>query len=266
MTTQRMSRMLEGKIALVTGAASGIGSATASAMAEEGASVVVGDIDETGGRETVARIREAGGEARFHLADVRIEEQVSGLVAAAVKHFGRLDCAVNSAGIVGQPARIGDLDEAAWNATIATNLTGVFLSVKHEIRQMVGQGGGGAIVNLASGVASVAWSGLADYCSSKGGVLQLTRTAALDYAAEGIRVNAVLPGTTRTAAVAHLEEMDPASAAFMLGQIPFGRLGRPEEIAEGIVWLCSDRASFVTGAAISVDGGTLAGPAAPVSG
>ncbi|MGE4427263.1 MAG: SDR family NAD(P)-dependent oxidoreductase [Solirubrobacteraceae bacterium] len=263
MGSQSTSRMLEGKVALVTGAASGIGSATAVAMAEEGASVVVGDIDEAGGQQTVATIRDAGGKAHFHRADVRIEDQVSGLVASVVDHFGRLDCAVNSAGIVGQPTRLGDLDVAVWNGTIETNLTGVFLSAKHELRQMVDQGDGGAIVNIASGVASVAWSGLADYCASKGGVLQLTRTAALDYAADGIRVNAVLPGTTRTAAVAQLEEVDPPSAAFMLGQIPLGRLGRPEEIAQAIVWLCSDRASFVTGAPISVDGGTLAGPAAP---
>ena len=260
-----MSRLLEGKVGLVTGAARGIGAATAAAMAAEGASVIVSDLDADAGPRIVDAIRAAGGDAHFQRTDVRMEDDVRRLVDVAVERFGRLDCAVNNAAVMAAPTRLSDVELDDWNHIVETNLTGVFLCLKHELRQLLSQGEGGAIVNLASGLASMAWPGCGSYCATKAGILQVTRSAALDYAADRVRINAVLPGVTETDGLNAMADAAPGIRDFMLSQIPYARFGRPEEVAQCIVWLCSDRASYVTGAPLAIDGGTLAGPPAPGS-
>ena len=254
--TEHGSGLVEGKTALVTGAASGIGSATARAFAREGARVVVADVDATGGEKTVAEITAAGGDARFVQADVTRESEVEALIAAAVA-WGGLDCAVNNAGITGEPSGLHDLSLDAWNRTLAINLTGVFLSLKHELPVMQQQRAG-AIVNVASGAGVVATPGLAAYCASKHGVLGLTKTAALENARTGVRVNAICPGSTDTPMLRASMARDPGLEKLIRRSLPGGRLGTPEEIAETAVWLCSDRASFVSGESMLVDGGSVA--------
>ncbi len=252
-----MSGLVADKVALVTGAASGIGRATALLFAREGARVLVADVDASGGEATCAAIAGAGGEARFVRTDVTREAEVAACVRAAVDHFGRLDCAVNNAGITGGGGAIPDLDLELWNRTLAVNLTGVFLCLKHEIPVMRGQGGG-AIVNVASGAGLIGVPGLPHYCASKHGVLGLTKTAALENARSGVRVNALCPGSTDTPLLRGAMAADPRLEKMVLSTIPGGRLGRPEEIAEAAVWLCSDRASWVTGESMLVDGGSIA--------
>jgi NAD(P)-dependent dehydrogenase (short-subunit alcohol dehydrogenase family) len=254
--TEQGSGLVGGKTALVTGAASGIGSATARAFAREGARVVVADTDATGGEKTVAEITAAGAEARFLRADVTREAEVEALIAAAVA-WGGLDCAVNNAGITGQPGGLHDLSLDAWNRTLAVNLTGVFLCMKHELPVMQ-QRRAGAIVNVASGAGVVATPGLAAYCASKHGVLGLTKTAALENARTGVRVNALCPGSTDTPMLRASMARDPGLEKLIRMSLPGGRLGTPEEIAEAAVWLCSDRASFVSGESMLVDGGSVA--------
>jgi NAD(P)-dependent dehydrogenase (short-subunit alcohol dehydrogenase family) len=249
--------LVEGKVALVTGAASGIGSATARALAREGARVLVADVDASGGEKTVAEVTAAGGEARFARADVTRELEVEALIAAAVEAWGRIDCAVNNAGITGEPAGLHDLPLDAWNRTLAINLTGVFLCMKHELSAMQGQGEG-AIVNVASGAGVVAAPGLAAYCASKHGVLGLTKTAAIENARTGVRVNAICPGSTDTPMLRASMARDPRLEKLIRRSLPGGRFGAPEEIAEAAVWLCSDRASFVSGESMLVDGGSVA--------
>jgi NAD(P)-dependent dehydrogenase (short-subunit alcohol dehydrogenase family) len=252
-----MSRLLEDKSALVTGAASGIGRATALAFGREGARVAIADIDHDGGEATVAMIREAGGDARFLSADVTREAEVEAAVRAAIDAFGCLDCAVNNAGITGAPGPIQDLAQGDFERVIALNLRGVFLCLKHEIRAMRQQGGG-AIVNMASGAGLIATPGLAAYCASKHGVLGLTKTAALENARTGIRVNAICPGATDTPMLARSMAIDPQVEKMVLASLPGGRLGVADEIAEAAVWLCSDRSSFVNGDSMLVDGGAVA--------
>ena len=249
--------LVEGKVALVTGAASGIGSATARAFAREGARVLVADVDAAGGEKTVAELTAAGGEARFVRTDVTREPEVEALIAATIEAWGRIDCAVNNAGITGEPRGLHDLPLDAWNRTLAINLTGVFLCLKHEISAMQGQGGG-AIVNVASGAGVVAAPGLAAYCASKHGVLGLTKTAALENARTGVRVNAICPGSTDTPMLRASMARDPRLEKLIRRSLPGGRLGAPEEIAEAAVWLCSDRAAFVSGESMLVDGGSVA--------
>jgi len=249
-----MAGRLDGKIALVTGGSSGIGRASALAFAREGAKVVVADVTAEGGQETVRLIKEAGGEARFLKVDVARAAEVETLITQTVAAYGRLDCAYNNAGIEGAFVSTTEYPEADWDRVLAINLKGVWLCMKYEIAQMLQQGGG-AIVNTASGAGLVGVAGLSAYVASKHGVVGLTKTAALEYAKAGIRVNAVCPGVIQTPMVARLTSQRPEMAEALVAAEPMGRTGKPEEIAEAVVWLCSEAASFVTGHAMSVDGG-----------
>ncbi len=249
-----MDKQLEGKVALVTGGASGIGRATALAFAREGAKVVVADVQVEGGQETEHIIKKGGGDAIFVKTDVSDAAEVENLINRAIKKYGRLDCAHNNAGIEGATALTADCTEENWDRTININLKGVWLCMKYEIPQMLMQGVG-AIVNTASIAGLVGFRGLPAYCASKGGIIQLTRTAALEYAEKGIRINVVCPGVIRTPMVERVTGGKPEAEAQFTALEPIGRLGTPEEIAEAVVWLCSDAASFVTGHPMVVDGG-----------
>jgi NAD(P)-dependent dehydrogenase (short-subunit alcohol dehydrogenase family) len=256
-----MAERFSGKVALVTGAASGIGRATAVAFARAGARVVVADISEAGGQETVRMAQAAGGEGTFVRCDVSQPAQVETLVSAAVAAFGQLDCAVNNAGIEGVPAVTAEYPEDVWQRVIGINLTGQWLGMKHEITQMLAQGHGGAIVNMASILGVVGFATAAAYTAAKHGLIGLTQVAALEYADKGIRVNAVCPGFIDTPMVMDRgvgARTHPEVYQMLVGLHPMGRLGKPEEIAEAVLWLCSDVASFVTGHALLVDGGYTA--------
>jgi NAD(P)-dependent dehydrogenase (short-subunit alcohol dehydrogenase family) len=248
--------MLAGKSVLLTGGASGIGRAAALAFAREGARVLLADVNVEGGEETAALVRKEGGEASFTRADVSDESQVEALVGAAVKAFGRLDCAFNNAGITGAVGPLHDIALEGFERTLRNNLVSIFLCMKHEIRAMLAQGGG-AIVNTASGAGVVATPTLSPYCCSKHGILGLTKTAAQENASTGIRVNAICPGSIDTPMLQRYMGNNPGIEKLIRAGQPGGRLGRPEEIAEAAVWLCSDRASFVSGASIFVDGGAI---------
>ncbi len=252
-----MPGRLDNKIALVTGAGSGIGRATALVFAREGARVVVSDIVVEGGQETVQQIEAAGGEAIFVKADVSQAADVETLVAKTVETYGRLDCAFNNAGIEGSVKPTIDCTEEEFDRTIAVNLTGVWLCMKYEIQQMLSQGGG-TIVNTASAAGLVGFPGLPDYVASKHGVVGLTKTAALEYAKSGIRVNAVCPGVIQTPMVERGAQLSPGFDELAVSMEPVGRFGQPAEIGEAVVWLCSDAASFVTGIPMQVDGGLVA--------
>jgi NAD(P)-dependent dehydrogenase (short-subunit alcohol dehydrogenase family) len=245
---------LEGKVAVVTGAAMGIGRASALIFAREGASVVVADIDEDQGRETVALVEAAGGQASFVRTDVSVPADVAAMVQHAVDTYGGLDCAHNNAGIAAPMAPLADYPDDGWDRTIAVMLTGVYLCMKAEIPRLL-ERGGGAIVNTASGVGLVGYPGQAAYTASKHGVIGLTKVAALDYGAQGVRVNAVCPGTASTPMVDQAIEHDPAIDQYLKTLHPIGRIGQASEIAEAAVWLCTPAASFVLGVALPVDGG-----------
>jgi NAD(P)-dependent dehydrogenase (short-subunit alcohol dehydrogenase family) len=252
-----MTGRFEDKVALVTGGASGIGRATALAFAREGAKVVIADVLVDGGEETMRMIKGAGGQAIFVKTDVSKATEVEALIKKAVEIYGRLDYAFNNAGIEGMMAPTADCTEENWDRTLSINLKGIWLCMKHEIPQMLKQGGG-AIVNTASVAGLVGAQGLPAYCASKGGVVQLTRAAALEYAKVGIRVNAVCPGAIHTPMVERLLSVQPEMEAALTAMQPVGRMGKPEEIAEAVIWLCSDAASFVTGLPMAVDGGMVA--------
>lgn len=245
---------MERRVALITGASAGIGRATALAFAREGVRVVVADVEAEGGEETARLVREAGGEALFSRTDVSRDEEVEAMLRSTLSAFGRLDYAFNNAGIEGQGAPTAECTRENWDRIIAINLTGVWLCMRHEIPQMLVQGGG-AIVNCSSVAGLVGFPQLPAYAASKHGLIGLTRTAALEYAQQGIRVNAVCPGVIRTAMVERFTHGDPANAAALLALEPVGRMGTPEEVAAAVLWLCSDAASFVTGHALAVDGG-----------
>ena len=252
-----MASLVAGKVALVTGGGSGIGRASALTFAREGAKVVVADVVVEGGEETVRLIQQRGGEAIFVKTDVSRAAEVEALVARAVQTYGRLDCAHNNAGIEGAAATTIDYAEDAWERVIAINLKGVWLCMKYEIPHLLKQGGG-AIVNTASTAGLVGYRGGAAYVASKHGVVGLTKTAALEYTKAGVRVNAVCPGAIDTPMMGRITGHRPQRAERMAASEPVGRMGRPEEIAEAVVWLCSEAASFVTGHAMAVDGGITA--------
>jgi NAD(P)-dependent dehydrogenase (short-subunit alcohol dehydrogenase family) len=245
---------LEGKVAVVTGAAMGIGRASAQIFAREGAAVVVADIDDERGHETVSLVESNGGQATFIRTDVSVRDDVEAMVVHALHSYGGLDCAHNNAGIAAPMARLAEYPDDGWDRTIAVMLTGVYLCMKAEIPRML-ERGGGAIVNTASGVGLVGYPGQAAYTASKHGVLGLTKVAALDYGAMGVRVNAICPGTTRTPMVDDAIGHDPSIDGYLKTLHPIGRIGEASEIAEAAVWLCSPAASFVLGVALPVDGG-----------
>jgi NAD(P)-dependent dehydrogenase (short-subunit alcohol dehydrogenase family) len=256
-----VSGQVTGKVALVTGGASGIGRAAAIALAREGANVALADVDAEGGAETVRAVEAAGGAALFVSTDVSRADAVEALIAETVQRFGRLDCAVNNAGIQGELNPTDECSEENWNRIIGINLTGVWLCMKYEIARMREQGSG-AIVNVASNFGFVGSPGMPAYSAAKHGVLGLTKTAALEYAQSGIRVNAVCPGPVQTPLVDNMLIDQPEAADEIMNSItrrlPMGRIGQPEEIGEAIMWLCSDGASFATGVALPVDGGFVA--------
>jgi NAD(P)-dependent dehydrogenase (short-subunit alcohol dehydrogenase family) len=252
-----MTADFRGRVALVTGAGSGIGRASALAFARAGARVVVADVASSAGEETVRLIAAEGGKARFVHADVSQAAEVEALLRETVAVFGRLDLAHNNAGIESERAATHACSEENWDRTLAVNLKGVWLCMKHEIPEMLRQGGG-AIVNSASVAGLVGLVELPAYVASKHGIVGLTRTAALEYAQQGIRVNAVCPGVIRTPMVERFAAANPRAQAELSAVEPIGRIGEPEEVAEAVVWLCSEAASFITGACLPVDGGWVA--------
>ncbi|MGH3644968.1 MAG: SDR family NAD(P)-dependent oxidoreductase [Mycobacterium sp.] len=245
---------LTGKVAIVTGAASGIGRASALLLAKRGASVVIGDLDEAGGKETASLI---GDSALFVSTDVSDEDSFQDLVRSTLAEFGRLDIAHNNAAIYLTGENIADTDKKTWDRVIAINLTGTFLGLRAEIPAML-KTGGGSIVNMSSVAGLVAQPGQPGYVPSKHGVIGLTKAAAIEYSGQGIRVNAVLPGPTRTPMTQQLIDGDPEFLGQLTAAIPIQRLGEPDDIAEAVAWLASDAASFVTGVALPVDGGFTA--------
>lgn len=247
---------LDGKVAIITGAASGIGKATAGLFSVEGAKVVVADWDEDAGASVVAELLHQGGHATFVRTDVSRSEDVQRMVQAALNDFGRIDILINNAGIEGQQAQTAEATEENWDHVMAVNLKSVFLGMKYAIPHMLTQGGG-AIVNNASVAGLVGFAGSPAYCASKGGIVQLTRVTALEYAANNIRVNCVCPGVILTPMVERVAVNQEVLSA-LVSMEPLGRLGRPDEIASAILFLASDEASYVTGAILPVDGGLVA--------
>lgn len=248
-----MAGEFEGKVALVTGAGSGFGRATSLLFARDGAKVVCADINLQTAEQTAHLIEDTGGDAIAIKTDVSKAAEVEAMVKATVKKYKRLDCAFNNAGIGGLGKTTDEYTEEDFDRTIAVNLKSVWLGMKYEIPQMLKQGGGN-IVNTASIVGLVAMGGLSAYVASKHGVIGLTKTAALEYARKGIRVNAVCPGICETPLNQKYWDQFPGSKEEMLKTVPLGRYGQPEEIAEAVVWLCTDAASFVHGHAMVVDG------------
>lgn len=252
-----MAGLLDGKVALITGGSTGIGRATAQIFAREGAKVAVADVNVEGAEETVRLIQDAGGEAICIHTDVSQAADTEAMVKTVVETYGRLDCAFNNAGIEGEMQPTQDYAEATWERVIGINLKGVWLSMKAEIQHMLGHGGG-AIVNTASVAGLVAVPAMSAYVAAKHGVVGLTKTAALEYAKVGIRVNAVCPGGVDTPMVQRVFGSNRELAEAAVAAEPVGRLAQPAEIGEAVAWLCSDAASFVTGHPMAVDGGMVA--------
>jgi NAD(P)-dependent dehydrogenase (short-subunit alcohol dehydrogenase family) len=245
---------LAGKVAFVTGAANGIGRAAALAFARDGASVVVADISEQGSRETVRAIEELGGRALAVRCDVTRAQDIEAALNKGVAAYGGLDLAFNNAGSEQAITATADLTEEEWDRIVRVNLRSVFLCMKHEIPLMLKRGGG-AIVNTSSGAGVKGIAGQAAYCAAKFGVIGLTKAAALDYAAQNIRVNAVCPGIIDTPMMQRFTGGTPTGVARVIAQEPVGRMGKPDEIAAAVLWLCSDPAAFVVGHALVIDGG-----------
>jgi len=250
-----MDKYLNGKTALVTGAASGIGKATALLYGQLGANVMLSDVNETQGQQVVDQMVTAGATARFFKADVGDPMQCQQLVQETVAAFGRLDMACNNAGIGGEMNQTADYSLEGWQKIINTNLNSVFFCLKYELEAMLKQNGPGSIVNMASILGQVGTATAPGYVAAKHAVVGLTQTAAIEYAARGIRINAVGPAYIDTPLLAQLPD---EAKAMLIGLHPIGRLGRAEEVAELVIWLSSDKASFVTGSYYPVDGGYLA--------
>jgi NAD(P)-dependent dehydrogenase (short-subunit alcohol dehydrogenase family) len=244
------------KVAIVTGAASGIGKSVAERYAQEGVAVVLSDVNQELGAQAAEQIRQAGGQATFVRADVSRPTDCEQMVAFALEQHGRLDYACNNAGIGGEQNQTADLSIEGWQQILAINLSGIFYCMKYQIPAML-KGGGGAIVNMASILGQVGFAGAVGYVAAKHGVVGLTQAAALEYAPHGIRINAVGPGFISTPMIHELEENSELKSA-LVALHPIGRLGRSEEVAELVIWLSSEKASFVTGAYYPVDGGYLA--------
>ncbi|MBV8887314.1 MAG: SDR family oxidoreductase [Chroococcidiopsidaceae cyanobacterium CP_BM_RX_35] len=243
-----------GKVAFVTGAANGIGRATALAFAREGANVVVADVSEQGNQETARMIEDLGGRAIAVKCDLTRTEDVKAALDKTIETFGRLDFAFNNAGVEQKMVATAELDEAEWDRIVNTDLRGVFLCLKHEIPLMQ-KLGGGAIVNTSSGAGVKGFKGQAAYVAAKHGVVGLTRAVALDYVAQNIRINAMCPGNIDTPMMDRHSGGTPEGREQVISQEPIGRLGQPEEIANAVVWLCSDASSFAVGHALIIDGG-----------
>lgn len=250
----KFMKSLENKVAIVTGAGSGIGKAICLLFAKEGAKIAVSDISEKAGNETVSEIKDGGGSAIFVKADSSKPEDNKNLVEQTVKEFGDLHVAVNNAGIGGPIAPVGEYPIDGWDKVIAINLSGVFYGMRYQVPAML-KSGGGSIVNMASILGKVGTKGSAAYVAAKHGVIGLTESAALEYADQKIRINAVGPGYIKTPL---LESLDEATMKVLVGLHPMGRLGEASEVAELVLWLNSDKASFVTGSYYNVDGGYLA--------
>ena len=257
-----MTAELHGKVGIITGATSGIGRDAAVLFAKAGAKVVLAGRREVEGKETLDLVRAAGGDGLFVKTDVSKAAEVRALVQKTVEKFGRLDVAFNNAGIEGAWIPIAEQSEEDWSRTIDINLKGVWLCLKYEIQQLLKQGGGGAIVNMASVAGLIGSAGAATYCASKHGVIGLTKSAALETAKSGIRINVVCPAVIETPMGERIFGA-PDMKKYALGLHPIGRFGTPMEIAEAVLWMCSDRASFMTGQSLVLDGGFLAGPNSP---
>lgn len=253
-----MEKIFENKVALVTGASFGIGQATALAFAVRGANVVIADLIEDKGQETMQRIKAVGGDALFIQCNVCVDNEVKAMVDKAVATFGRLDFAYNNAGIEGAAGATHECTEQNWDKTLAVNLKGIWLCMKYELPYMLKQGKG-AIVNCASVAGLIGFSGLPAYVASKHGVIGLTKSAALENVKQEIRINAVCPGVIHTSMIDRITGKDKELEKQYISMEPMGRMGQPEEVAEAVMWLCSDSASFVTGHAMPVDGGWTAG-------
>ena len=253
-----MVDIFDGKVALVTGAASGIGKATALAFARAGYATILADHSVGPGQEALAEVEETGSPAMFVTCDVADPVDVADLVEQAIARFGRLDAAFNNAGIEGQPGSLIDCGHDNWDRTLATNLTSIFYCMRCEIRQMLKQESGGAIVNCASVAGLTGIAGLSAYVASKHGVVGLTKSVALEYASKRIRVNAVCPGAIVTPMLERFMGSSDEARQTVVANEPIGRLGQPEEIASAVLWLCGDGASFTTGQALAVDGGWTA--------
>lgn len=251
-----MTERLKGKIALITGGSSGIGRAAAQLFSREGAKVVIADINVEGGEETVRSITDAGDEAHFVRTDVSKSAEVDALIKKIIEMYGRLDCAYNNAGILGDVVSLVDHTEESWNRTLETNLKGTWLCMKYEIPQMLEQGSGSIVNTTSTTGLFIGGKSRSAYSASKAGIVSLSKVAALEYAEYGLRVNVICP-SARTPMMEQFFELNPEAEADFTAQMPMGRIFAPEEVVEGALWLCSDASSFVTGHVLAAEGGFL---------